>query len=412
MAELKMIPIDLIDASLHNPRRAFDDDSLHVLANSISRLGVLQPILITERSKEGRYEIVAGERRWRASRIARKTEIPALVVELDDPLLREVQLIENLEREQLNPIEEALAFKSLQERFDYTDVTLAQRLKRSTQFIRSRLDLLKLHPDVQRYVAEERITIGAALEIGRIEEVEAQFVLAEEVVQGKLTALETTSRVNQYKYEKRLQATRLNKKLSLERRERALATQSMVVTPESYAPERHHRVWDLMFPECATCTQKGVFLRPDGQVEDICVKPECYSELLLHQQEVRERIQHSRRVERRRAFEKVLASEDVMSEHLQYLLWTMLNLMGPTVDPWRSEVQLPPYSDAPATASVEWDTISRWSYEQLLTNIIGLSVGHIASLSNSSLPKGLKRSLIAQFGIQPQLLDESPDEAN
>jgi ParB family chromosome partitioning protein len=247
MTELKMIPLDLIDASLHNPRRAFDDVSLQALAHSIARLGVLQPILITERSENGRYEIVAGERRWRASRLAQKTEIPALVVELDDPLLHEVQLIENLEREQLNPIEEALAFKSLQEYFTYTDVTLAQRLKRSTQFIRSRLDLLKLHPAIQQHVTEERITIGAALEIGRIEEAEAQLVLAEEVVQGKLTALETTARVNRYKYEKRLQATRLNKKLNLERREQALATQGTVVTPESYIPERHHRVWDLMF---------------------------------------------------------------------------------------------------------------------------------------------------------------------
>jgi hypothetical protein len=144
----------------------------------------------------------------------------------------------------------------------------------------------------------------------------------------------------------------------------------------------------------------------------MCVKPECYNELLLRQEEARERIRLSRRLERRRAFEKVLASEEVMSEHLQYLFWTMLNVMGPTVDSWRSEVQLPSYADAQATATEEWDTISGWSYEQLLTNIIGLSVGHIASLSSSSLPVGLKKSLTTHFGIQLQLLDEGFDEAH
>src|SRR4051794_37589914 len=110
MAELKTIAIDLIDASPHNPRKMFDDTALDALAGSISDLGVLQPILVRESQTNGRYEIVAGERRWRASCLANQREIPALIVTLDEPVVQEVQIIENLERAQLNPIEEALAF--------------------------------------------------------------------------------------------------------------------------------------------------------------------------------------------------------------------------------------------------------------------------------------------------------------
>ncbi len=405
MTELRTISIDLIDASVHNPRQVFSDESLRALAESISRLGVLQPILVVHRPEANRFEIIAGERRWRASRIAQQKEIPALVIELDDSHLREAQIIENLEREQLNPIDEALAFKSLQTRFGYSDATLAQRLKRSTPFIRSRLDLLKLHPDVQQYVAEERIALGAALELVRVEEGEAQLQIAQEVELEKLTATDVAARVNRYKFEKRLQAQKLNKKLSLERKEQSLAARGVVVTPDSYIPSQHHRIWDLVFPECTSCLQKGTFLRVDGQVEDVCVQPDCFNSLLQRQQKARELTLRSNRAERRKAFERVLNTEYVMREHLQYLLWTMLNAMGPAIDKWRSEVHLSLYSDDPADTAKEWNEINAWPYEQLLTNMIRLSITYIADVSNSHLPEGLKQSLIMNFGIQPQLLD-------
>lgn len=407
MTELRMIPVNMIDASSHNPRHIFDDGSLHALANSISRLGVLQPVLLVETLESGRYEIVAGERRWRASCIAKKAEIPALIIELDDPLLREVQIVENLEREQLDPIDEALAFKSLQEQFGYTDTTLAQRLKRSTQFIRNRLELLKLPSSIQKYVTEDKIAIGTALELARIEETEAQLRFAKEILEGRLTAADTASRVNRYKLEKRIRANQDSKKLNLKRKAQTLASQGTVITSDSYDPVRHHRIWDLLFVECASCTRKGTFLRSDGQVEDVCIVPDCYNSLLANHENENSRMRRMKHEERAQALEKVLESDTVEKIHLLYLLWTMLNFMGPTINAWRLEVNLPPYSDAPAAVSTEWDHISNWPYERILTNVMHLSISHIASLGNSYLPTGLKQSLIVEFGIKPYLLDES-----
>ena len=233
MAELLTIPIDLIDVSPHNPRRLFDNDALHSLANSISRLGVLQPILVTKSVDGDRYEIIAGERRWRASRIAKKKEIPALVIGYDDLLLREVQLVENLEREHLNPIEEALAFKSLQEHFNYTDVSLAQRLKRSVQFVRNRLELLKLPTTVQQYIVEEKISLGIASELTSIEEANVQLQLAEQAVGSKLTTNEVAQLVNRYKSEERLNVNQANRKLQFERKVRRLEEEGIVITSEN-----------------------------------------------------------------------------------------------------------------------------------------------------------------------------------
>ncbi|HEU5378581.1 MAG TPA: ParB/RepB/Spo0J family partition protein [Ktedonobacteraceae bacterium] len=406
MAELLTIPIDLIDVSPHNPRRLFDNDALETLAHSISRLGVLQPILVTKGSGGNRYEIIAGERRWRASQIAKKKEIPALVVEYNDPLLREVQLIENLEREHLNPIDEALAFKSLQERYNYTDVSLAQRLKRGIQFVRGRLELLKLHPTIQQSVIETKISLGVALILSRVEETEMQVQLAEQAEQNKLTANEITQLISRHKFEKRLQTIKANRKQQFERKLQKLAEKGVVVTSESYRSGQHHRIWDLVFTECATCTVKGLFLRDDGQVEDICIEPNCYNELLQSRQERLLEQQRTKRLERLQAFTRVFDSEEVTKAHLQYQLWSMIHAMGPGANNWRNDLKLPPYSDTPEAAAAEWDQMSSWSYEYLLTNIVHLSISYIATLSNSHIPQGLRKNLISNFGIAPELLDE------
>lgn len=404
MTQLKILPIHLIDSSPHNPRQVFDADALTSLADSITRLGVLQPILVTRNPTSERYTIIAGERRWRASRLAKKTKIPAIVVELDDPVIREVQLIENLEREQLNPIDEALALQSLQEQFGYSEYGLAQRLKRSYQFVRGRLELLKLDERVQQFLRDNTISIMAALELAQIEDGDVQFLLAQQVLTSNLTALETATRVTQYKIQQRLAANQAMRRLNLEQRTQVLAAHGVVVRAETYDPKQHHRTWDLVFAECAACQQKGQFLRNDGQVEDVCVTPDCYANLLAQQRSANERINQVRRGERRRAFEKVLDTDEVRTEHLQYLFWSMLNLMGPMADGWRREFCFPLYSDDTMHAGV-WDLISTWSDEELLTNIMRLNVSYLAALNSPSLPEGLKRSLVINFDIDPQIVE-------
>jgi hypothetical protein len=335
-----------------------------------------------------------------------------LVIDVDDVELHEVQLVENLQREQLNPIEEAAAFAALQA-FGYSDAALAQRLKRSLPFVRSRLNLLKLDPRVQQMVGEYKITIAAALELNRLDDPDTQFQIAQQIAQETLTASATAACVNRYNLEQRLAASRESRRLSLEHKLHALAKHNVVVTAATYDPEQHHRAWDLIFDACEGCLVKGVFLRADGQVEEICIRPKCYNSLLTQQRGRIERVSQVRLVERQRALENVLDSEDVTSAHLQYILWTMLNLMGPAADGWRGEHNMLTHAETHGAGLADWNLVSSWPDEQVLTNIVRLCVSHFVGLSNDVLPSGLKQSLIQNFGVNPQLLGEEAaiDEA-
>lgn len=408
MAQLQTIRIDLIDRSPHNPRRTFDTDALNTLASSIERVGVLSPILVVNNPTTGRYEIVAGERRWRASELARQVEIPAFIIEGDDPIVREIQIVENLEREQLNPIDEGLAFQSLMTQFNYTEGQLAQRFRRSPQFIRSRLDLVRLDQRVQQLVIDGRIAIGSALELLRLEDPDMQLQAAQRVEHERLTAEATASLVLHQRFEQRLLANQTTRRMNFERREQELAAEGIVITPHSLDPTQHHRVWDLRFLECQTCQLKGTFLRTDGQIEAVCVVPTCYDRLVQQQRTVNERAIRTKQADRRAALEQVLDVEDVMTAHLHYLLWTMLDLMGPAADAWRREIGLPISPSREQAHVSDWEAISSWSDEQLLSNIMRLSMSHIAALSNDVLPPGLKRSLTQNFGVASRLLDENP----
>src|ERR1051325_11778771 len=129
--ELTSILLDQIDADVNNPRTVFDEGALDELAGSIRIYGVLQPILVTKNNDSDRYKLVAGERRWRAARLAGYQSIPALVVDFQDADIREIQVVENLDREQLNLIDEALAFHDLKQQYSFTDAELARRFRKS-----------------------------------------------------------------------------------------------------------------------------------------------------------------------------------------------------------------------------------------------------------------------------------------
>lgn len=180
-AHFQEIPVNAIDPNPRQPRTIFDEAALEELAISIREVGLLQPIVVRPSGRD-RYELIMGERRWRASQIAGLTEIPAIVRNTqDDELLRDA-LIENLQREQLNPLEEAAAYQQLLDDFGATHEQLAQRIGRSRPHITNTLRLLHLPPEVQKRVAAGLISAGHARALLSLDDPAAQEHLAKRIV--------------------------------------------------------------------------------------------------------------------------------------------------------------------------------------------------------------------------------------
>lgn len=180
-AELRLLAVDAIEANPRQPREVHEGDALTELAESIRAVGLLQPIVVRE-LPDGRYQLVMGERRWRASRLVGLTEIPAIVRWTpDDALLRDA-LLENLHREQLNPLEEAAAYRQLLEDFGATHEQLADRLGRSRSQVSNTVRLLNLPVAVQRRVAAGVLSAGHARALLALEDSAAQDQLATRVV--------------------------------------------------------------------------------------------------------------------------------------------------------------------------------------------------------------------------------------
>ena len=159
--EVKMIKTSLVEPRKDQPRKNFDREQLQALANSVSEHGVIQPIIVIE-GQNGYYRIIAGERRWRACKLAGLTEIPAIVRTYDELQIAEVALIENLQREDLNPIEEALGYKTLMERFSMTQDKVSERVGKSRSNIANMLRLLSLEDEIKEMLAENKLSMGHA----------------------------------------------------------------------------------------------------------------------------------------------------------------------------------------------------------------------------------------------------------
>jgi len=184
------IDIDLIEPNHLQPRTRFDEAQLEELANSIKLNGVVQPIL-TRRLSGARYQIVAGERRWRSAQRAGIERIPAIVREIPDEKMLELALIENIQRQELNAIEEAYAYKRLIEMLGLTQEAVAQRVGRDRTFITNYLRLLRLPEDIQQMVEESIISMGHARALLGIDNVELQRKIAHNIVERGLSVRET-----------------------------------------------------------------------------------------------------------------------------------------------------------------------------------------------------------------------------
>ncbi len=194
--EQQDVQLDLIDANPLQPRTHFDEAALKELAQSIEAHGVVQPVLL--RRKYGRYELVAGERRWRAAQLAGLERIPAVVRDVADNDMLELALIENIQREDLNAIEEAQAYKKLIEGVGLTQESLAARVGRDRSYITNYLRLLRLPDDLQRLVAEGKLSTGHARTLLGLEQVDEQRRVARRIIERGLSVRETEALVRRY----------------------------------------------------------------------------------------------------------------------------------------------------------------------------------------------------------------------
>jgi len=179
------LKLTLIEPNHSQPRKQFDEESLQELAASIKEYGVLQPLLVKE--KDGHYEIIAGERRWRAAKLAGLTEVPVLIREYDTQKTMEVALIENIQRTDLNPIEEALAYQRLIQEFDLTQEEIANRVSKNRATITNSMRLLKLDERVQQMLVESKISSGHARALLGLEDGESQYQAAKKIIQENLS---------------------------------------------------------------------------------------------------------------------------------------------------------------------------------------------------------------------------------
>ena len=184
-----MVKLTAVEPNRDQPRKNFDEDALLELAESIKQFGLLQPILVQER--DGYYEIIAGERRWRAAKIAGLKEVPVIIKNLTDQEIVEISLIENIQREDLNPIEEAMAYKRLIDEFHLKQDEIAERVSKSRTAVTNSMRLLKLDSRVQQMMVDEMISAGHARAILAISDPEQQYNAAMKVFDEKLSVRET-----------------------------------------------------------------------------------------------------------------------------------------------------------------------------------------------------------------------------
>ncbi len=198
--EVTFVKITKVEPNREQPRKKFDEDSLLELSESLKQYGILQPLLVQD--KKDYFEIIAGERRWRAAKMAGLKEIPVIIKELSDRETVEISLIENIQRENLNPIEEAMAFKRLLEEFHLKQDEVAERVSKSRTAVTNSMRLLKLDDRVQQMVVDDLLTTGHARALLAIPDNDKQYNLAQQIFDEKLSVRETEKLVKKIQSQK------------------------------------------------------------------------------------------------------------------------------------------------------------------------------------------------------------------
>lgn len=192
------LKISQIEPNPNQPRKVFDIEKLQLLADSIQEHGIVQPIVV-KKNDNGFYTIIAGERRWRAARIAGISDVPVVIKDYDEKTVAEVSLIENLQREDLNPIEEALGYSRLIEEFKMTQDEVSKKVGKSRSAVTNSLRLLNLAPNVKKLVEQLEISAGHARALLAIDDMDLQEKIAYQIIEKDLSVRQIENYVNTYK---------------------------------------------------------------------------------------------------------------------------------------------------------------------------------------------------------------------
>ena len=253
-----MVKINQVEPNRDQPRKDFDEDALMELADSIKQFGILQPLIVQK--KKDYYEIIAGERRWRAAKLAGIKEVPIIVKNFTEQEIVEISLIENIQRENLNPIEEAMAYKRLLKEFNLKQDEVAERVSKSRTAVTNSMRLLKLSDRVQQMIIDDMISTGHARALLAIDDEEQQYTLANKIFDEKLSVRETEKLVktlkNPKKETKKSKAEHTFVHENLEEHMKSVMGTKVYVNPkangkgkieiEYYSEEELERIYDLI----------------------------------------------------------------------------------------------------------------------------------------------------------------------
>lgn len=237
------VKISKVEPNRDQPRKKFEEDGLIELSESIKQFGILQPIIVQE--KDGFYQIIAGERRWRAAKLAGLKEVPVIIRKYTDQEIVEISLIENIQRENLNPIEEAIAYKRLLNEFNLKQDEVAERVSKSRTTVTNSMRLLKLDKRVQNMVIEDMLSSGHARTLLSLEDNELQHTLANKIFDEKLSVRETEKLIKKINNEKRSQKESIkdakNDKLELIYKDLAEKIKSIMGTKVNITPKSNNK---------------------------------------------------------------------------------------------------------------------------------------------------------------------------
>ena len=257
-----MVNINKVEPNKEQPRKNFDEDALLELSESIKQFGVLQPLLVVDRKDY--YEIIAGERRWRAAKMAGLKKVPVIIKDLTEQEIVEISLIENIQRENLNPIEEAIAYKRLLNEFNLKQDEVAERVSKSRTAVTNSMRLLKLCDKVQQMVIDDMISTGHARALLGITDEEKQYTLAQKIFDEKISVRDTEKLVKKMQKQKNPPAKEVNpekKKLDAvyqeaeEKMKTILGTKVIInqkdsmkgkIEIEYYSPDELTRIYELI----------------------------------------------------------------------------------------------------------------------------------------------------------------------
>ena len=257
-----MVNINKVEPNKEQPRKNFDEDALLELSESIKQFGVLQPLLVVDRKDY--YEIIAGERRWRAAKMAGLKKVPVIIKDLTEQEIVEISLIENIQRENLNPIEEAIAYKRLLNEFNLKQDEVAERVSMSRTAVTNSMRLLKLCDKVQQMVIDDMISTGHARALLGITDEEKQYTLAQKIFDEKISVRDTEKLVKKMQKQKNAPAKEVNpekKKLDAvyqeaeEKMKTILGTKVIInqkdsmkgkIEIEYYSPDELTRIYELI----------------------------------------------------------------------------------------------------------------------------------------------------------------------